>query len=212
MLCAVVDESGQWFGEIQAYSRVLRRALDRLAHGDSDGYTALITAKIAAANAERWQQLGAARLRATRRVKTGAHPGHPILDVRTKAPGQLQVSASIPRSVKEAVLARDGQRCAFCSMPLVMPADWERLRRSKPCLLPGAVLRNGIARRPDGRALGMAERAPIIGYRHQFEHLVPRARGGTNTADNVVSACGWCNRAKRTHTLDELGLPTPQLG
>jgi 5-methylcytosine-specific restriction endonuclease McrA len=99
----------------------------------------------------------------------------------------------------------------FCGVALVMPDDWDRLRRSDPCVLPSAVLVNRVARAQSGGALGLAQRAPIIGYRHQFEHLIPRSRGGGNTPDNIVSACGWCNRAKRTYTLTELGLPTPQL-
>lgn len=35
------------------------------------------------------------------------------------------------------------------------------------------------------------------------EHVVPLARGGSHTKDNIVPACGPCNRRKATKTADE---------
>lgn len=39
-----------------------------------------------------------------------------------------------------------------------------------------------------------------------IDHVVPRSRGGRNTWDNVVAACGPCNRRKGDRTPDEAGL------
>lgn len=36
-----------------------------------------------------------------------------------------------------------------------------------------------------------------------FDHKLPFARGGTNTIDNIVRACGPCNGAKFTKTPEE---------
>jgi 5-methylcytosine-specific restriction endonuclease McrA len=36
-----------------------------------------------------------------------------------------------------------------------------------------------------------------------FDHVIPFARGGTNTIDNIVRACGPCNGAKFTKTPEE---------
>jgi len=38
-----------------------------------------------------------------------------------------------------------------------------------------------------------------------LDHLVPIARGGSNTPDNVVVCCDRCNGAKSCYTLAELG-------
>lgn len=35
------------------------------------------------------------------------------------------------------------------------------------------------------------------------DHRIPLARGGSNRIDNILPACGWCNRSKGT--LDEAG-------
>jgi 5-methylcytosine-specific restriction endonuclease McrA len=47
-----------------------------------------------------------------------------------------------------------------------------------------------------------ATRVPL-----QIEHLVPKARGGTNRVSNLTLACGPCNTAKGTQTAAEFGHP-----
>ena len=37
----------------------------------------------------------------------------------------------------------------------------------------------------------------------QRDHLTPMRRGGSNTKDNIVPSCGFCNNQKRTRTLAE---------
>jgi len=50
-----------------------------------------------------------------------------------------------------------------------------------------------------------------------LDHVVPRARGGTNEASNLVVACASCNRRKRDRTPEEMGwefgrvMPPPRL-
>lgn len=48
------------------------------------------------------------------------------------------------------------------------------------------------------------------GDRHRpltVDHVWPRSRGGRTTWDNVVAACGPCNRAKGDRTPEEAGMP-----
>ena len=40
-----------------------------------------------------------------------------------------------------------------------------------------------------------------------IDHVLPRSRGGTHTWDNVVTACGPCNRRKGNRTPEEAGMP-----
>ena len=37
----------------------------------------------------------------------------------------------------------------------------------------------------------------------EVEHVVPRSRGGTDEISNLVPSCRWCNRRKRSKSLDE---------
>lgn len=44
------------------------------------------------------------------------------------------------------------------------------------------------------------------GVKLTIDHVVPRSRGGRSTWDNVVTACGPCNRRKGDRTPEELGI------
>jgi 5-methylcytosine-specific restriction endonuclease McrA len=39
-----------------------------------------------------------------------------------------------------------------------------------------------------------------------FDHVIPRARGGQTTWDNVITACSCCNLRKGSHLPDEIGM------
>lgn len=40
-----------------------------------------------------------------------------------------------------------------------------------------------------------------------IDHVLPRSRGGQSRWENVVTACGPCNRRKGNRTPDEVGMP-----
>ena len=40
-----------------------------------------------------------------------------------------------------------------------------------------------------------------------LDHIIPRAQGGRSTWDNLVAACGMCNRVKDNRTPEEAGMP-----
>lgn len=44
----------------------------------------------------------------------------------------------------------------------------------------------------------------------QIEHLVPKSRGGSDRASNLVIACDLCNKRKGTRTAEEFGYPEIQ--
>ena len=43
------------------------------------------------------------------------------------------------------------------------------------------------------------------GHADTIDHIVPRARGGRNTWENVTAACRKCNCKKKDRLLEELG-------
>lgn len=43
----------------------------------------------------------------------------------------------------------------------------------------------------------------------QYDHLLPHARGGDNSDDNLVITCAPCNFARMDFTLEEVGVENP---
>ncbi len=50
----------------------------------------------------------------------------------------------------------------------------------------------------------------VKGVPLQIEHIIPKARGGSNRVSNLTLACAPCNTAKGTQTADEFGHSTVQ--
>ena len=48
------------------------------------------------------------------------------------------------------------------------------------------------------------------GGRSQFDHVLPHARGGDNSLENVVPTCAGCNYGRASMTLEEVGLLDPR--
>lgn len=63
-----------------------------------------------------------------------------------------------------------------------------------------ALNRRGVFARDEGRCQYCGDQAESI------DHVVPRARGGTHTWDNVVAACRPCNVTKRDRFLHETSM------
>ncbi|MFL6076598.1 MAG: HNH endonuclease [Mycobacteriales bacterium] len=67
------------------------------------------------------------------------------------------------------------------------------------------LTRKAVFARDGGRCVYCGAPATSI------DHVMPRAKGGQHSWDNVVSACGRCNHRKADRTVAELGwrLPRP---
>jgi len=98
----------------------------------------------------------------------------------------------------EAVFRRDGWRCRYCGCRVV-PAKARKWMRKR---LPG-VIRWIPGANPEGHAGFWTLWASV-------DHVIPRARGGRNEPENLVTACTVCNFAKDEYTLEQLGLADPR--
>ena len=98
----------------------------------------------------------------------------------------------------EAVFRRDGWRCRYCGCR-VIPS---RVRRWMDKRLPGVI-------RWD-QATNLGCHAGFWTLWGSVDHVIPRARGGRNEAENLVTACMVCNFAREDYTLEQLGLADPR--
>lgn len=67
------------------------------------------------------------------------------------------------------------------------------------------LTRDELIQRDGGRCLYCGE--GLTRKTMQFEHVVPRAQGGSNTWANIVAACAHCNQVKDNRTPDQAGMP-----
>ncbi|WP_370245679.1 HNH endonuclease [Acidipila sp. EB88] len=45
----------------------------------------------------------------------------------------------------------------------------------------------------------------------QYDHVLPHARGGDTSLDNLLLTCAPCNFGRMNSTLDEVGIQDPRL-
>lgn len=112
-----------------------------------------------------------------------------------------RANPNIPAALKRAVAARDGYRCRYCQIRVVTSATLRELELLLPAALP-------VWPAEMGPTAVTAHAAECV-LRLTWDHVTPRAAGGTNTEDNIVVSCGTCNYSKGSCTLDELSLRNP---
>lgn len=97
---------------------------------------------------------------------------------------------------KKFLIDRDGFHCRFCSIPLIRIETRNALRSAYPDVL------NWGSRNVDQHAAFQAMHL-------QFDHLLPHARGGDNSLENLIVTCAPCNNGRSNLTLEEVGLEDP---
>jgi hypothetical protein len=102
-----------------------------------------------------------------------------------------------PSGDQKRLITHYGYQCAFCEIPLIHP----RVRKRAAKLYPEAV--------PWGRT-NPTQHAAFQAMWLQFDHVLPHARGGDNSFDNLVITCAPCNFGRMNYTLAELGLADPR--
>ena len=106
---------------------------------------------------------------------------------------------NISKSVRSAVLFRDGYKCRYCGIPVVS-AD---IRKIAHKLYPASV--------PWHHHAVLQQHAGFQCFWLQFDHVDPHSHGGLSSPDNVVLSCAVCNFGKDKYTLRQLGLADPRL-
>lgn len=102
------------------------------------------------------------------------------------------------KEVEKALLLRDGHFCRFCGIPVIRKEVREALKKKYPDALKWGN------RNPDQHA---AFQAMWV----QYDHLIPHARGGKTTMENMIITCGPCNYGRMNYLLDEIDIFLPDL-
>jgi hypothetical protein len=104
----------------------------------------------------------------------------------------------MPSSAEQKLMhVRDGYHCRFCGIPVVRKQIRDRLRKLYPTALPW------------GRT-NMTQHAAFQAMWAQYDHVLPYARGGNSTLDNMIVTCAPCNFGRMNYILEEVGLADPR--
>jgi hypothetical protein len=111
--------------------------------------------------------------------------------------GSERQREAIPATTTRLVVVRDGWRCRYCGCRVVSPKARDRLRN----LLPGAINWSG----PDKELHGAFHALTA-----SIDHVLPWARGGDNSPENLVTSCRPCNFGRMDRLLTEANLADPR--
>ncbi|RRA50524.1 HNH endonuclease [Acidipila sp. EB88] len=97
-----------------------------------------------------------------------------------------------------AIHQRDGFNCRFCGIPVIRKEIRQKLAQDYPKALPW------------GRT-NILQHAAFQAMWAQYDHVLPHARGGDTSLDNLLLTCAPCNFGRMNSTLDEVGIQDPRL-
>ncbi|MFO1429165.1 MAG: HNH endonuclease signature motif containing protein [Candidatus Competibacteraceae bacterium] len=129
--------------------------------------------------------------------KNSPYVQYRALDGLPGIPLDERVKARMPNALERHQLHdRDGYHCRFCGIPVIRREIRIRIMQHYP-----NALRWGKH--------NSEQHAAFQAMWAQYDHVVPHARGGTNSLDNVVVSCAPCNFGRMSYTLAEVGLSNP---
>ena len=121
-----------------------------------------------------------------------------VTEASPSMPRQNRIPLRMPTTAeKAALLQRDGYHCRFCGIPVIRDTVRQAISSAYPDALPW---------RPGNANQHAAFQAMWV----QYDHILPHARGGDNTLENVVITCGPCNYGRGDYILEEVGLIDPR--
>jgi 5-methylcytosine-specific restriction endonuclease McrA len=122
----------------------------------------------------------------------------PVENAPPSLPKEQRVNLRMPTTAeKQRLHERDGFHCRFCGIPLIRKEIRERIKKAYPEALPWG-------------SKNIDQHAAFQAMWLQYDHLLPHARGGDNSLDNIVITCAPCNFGRMNWILEEVGLIDPR--
>jgi HNH endonuclease len=100
-------------------------------------------------------------------------------------------------AVKHHIRARDGYHCRFCTMPVIARAVFVAIAAAYPQDAPWSDV-------------AANQHSFFQAANLQYDHILPHARGGGSTLENMVVTCAVCNYGRMSFTLRESQLLDPR--
>lgn len=120
-----------------------------------------------------------------------------VADEHSDIAKEKRTKARMPnREERRQLHNRDGHHCRFCGIPVIRAEVRRRIGKFYP-----GVLKWGKR--------NTEQHAAFQAMWLQYDHLLPHARGGNNSLENVVITCAPCNFGRMNYTLREVGLLAP---
>jgi 5-methylcytosine-specific restriction endonuclease McrA len=115
--------------------------------------------------------------------------------------GTARLKEGVPKAREAAVLLRDHYTCRYCGYQLLSIPVLRAIHELFPTT---------FRWHPNWKT----DEADVTWWRDasSLDHVIPRTRGGTNNADNLVASCWPCNSSKGNLTLAELGRTLSPIG
>ncbi len=101
------------------------------------------------------------------------------------------------RETKQLVHQRDGFYCRFCKVPVIRAEIRAALRKEYPRAVPW-------------EGTNATQHAAFQLMWAQYDHIIPHARGGHSSLENVYLTCSACNYGRSNYLLEELDLIHPR--
>jgi 5-methylcytosine-specific restriction endonuclease McrA len=112
-------------------------------------------------------------------------------------PKERQIRTPRPtESVKAKIYARDGCRCRYCGVRVIVPKAI-------------TVLANMFPELPELRTVSAEQHAAFFAMKAVVDHVIPWSVGGRNDESNLVTSCQCCNYGKWTYLIDEIDFIDP---
>lgn len=98
--------------------------------------------------------------------------------------------------LKKVILDRDGFHCRVCGVPVIRKEVRSYFDKFYP----------------DLKIWGDKNILQHAGFQAawlQYDHVIPHARGGDNSVENIIITCAPCNYSRMNFTFEEIGLSNP---
>ena len=110
-----------------------------------------------------------------------------------------KIPVRMPNSeMKEMIHKRDGFHCRVCGVPLIRKEVRTYFDKFYPEL---KIWGNK----------NILQHAGFQAVWLQYDHVIPHARGGDNSVENIILTCAPCNYSRMNYTFEEIGLEDPRL-
>lgn len=114
-------------------------------------------------------------------------------------PNEMRDSLRMPnKSTQIELLQRDGFYCRFCRIPVIRKEVREHFKKIYPKAMTWGKT-------------NQSQHAAFQAMWLQFDHIVPHARGGKTTHENMVITCAPCNYGRMNFLLEEIGISLAEI-